>query len=151
MMYPGGLRVDNRPEQQIVREVDPDAERERLAELLRERRRAQTPGWQPWPAPEVPMRVVAPGSTSGGVARLLSALRSAEWRSAVTYARGTLPGARGRRGRVVGSWAVRAAKGSRRAVAIWHESGGKLTAQGVLVWGDRYAEWIGVQEFERGL
>jgi hypothetical protein len=39
-------------------------------------------------------------------------------------------------------------------VAIWWESEkdpSKLDTQGVLVWGDRFAQWIGIKDFERSL
>lgn len=148
-MYVAGLRIDNRPEQQIVREVDPDHEREVLAEVLRARRERENPPHRPWPAPEVPMLVVAPGAAPRPVARLLSRLRSAGWRTVVTYARGTTFDAQRRPGRVVGSFALRTASGNRRAVAIWwQDEAGKLTSKGVLVWGDRFAQWIGVEAFE---
>lgn len=134
--------------------------RERLRE---ERERASAPP-PPWPAPEVPMRVVEPGAAPRAVARLLGALRGAGWRTVLTYARGTLTPARdGHTGQgaerrrkhypavVVGSWAVRAAHGGRRAVAIWHERGGKVSAQGVLLFGDSPARWVGIKEFEGGI
>lgn len=127
-----------------------------------ERERERTP--EPWPEPEIPMRVVAAGAAPNAPARLLSALKAGGWRFVVTYARGTLTPARdGFSGRgadrvakhypakVVGSWAIRAARGPDRAVAFWHESGGKLSAQAVLRWGDAPARWIGMQEFERSL
>lgn len=144
--------------------ADPEREREVLGEILRARRERENPPWSPWPEPEIPMRVVDAGAAPGGVARLLSRLRSAEWRSVVTYARGTLSRARdgftgtgaSKRPKhypavVVGSWAIRAARGNRRAVAIWHERAGKLESQGVLTWGDAPARWVGVQEFEKGM
>jgi len=135
---------------------DPEAERARIAERVAERMRIAPPwpGHPIWPAPEIPMRVVEAGAAPASVARLLSRLRGAEWRTVVTYARGNVPDAQRRPGRLVGSYALRAASGNRRAVAIWWESKtdmGKLDTQGVLVWGDRVAEWIGIQAFERGL
>jgi hypothetical protein len=151
-MYVMGRRIDNRPEQQLVRNVDPEHEREVLAEILRARRERENPPHRPWPEPEVPMRVVEAGAAPKSVARLLSRLRSAGWRTVVTYARGTTFDAQRRPGRVVGTYALRAASGRRRAVAIWWEGkAGKLDTQGVLVWGDRFAQWVGIQEFERGL
>lgn len=148
-----------------ARHVDPDEDRMRAAKLVRARIEAEHPPFQLWPTPEVPMRVIAPGSVPGAPARLLSRLRSAGWTVVVTYARGTVTLARdGFSGRgadktpkhypakIVGSYALRCSLGVRRAVAIWWEGGaGRLDPQGVLVWGDRYAQWIGIQEFERGL
>lgn len=151
-MYVMGLRIDNRPEQQIVREVDPEREREVLAEVLRMRRERENPPHQPWPLPEVSMRVINAGAAPRAVARLLSRLRAAQWRSVVTYARGTTFDAQRRPGRVVGSFALRTASGNRRAVAIWwQDEAGKLTSRKVLVWGDRFAQWIGIEAFEEGL
>lgn len=132
--------------------LDPEADRARVAEVLRVRRSAETPQREPWPEPEVPMRVIEAGAAPSSVARLLNVLRGAGWRSVATYARGTGFDAQRRPGKVVGSFSLRAARGNRRAVVIWHQdAAGKLTSRGVLVWGDRHAEWIGVQEFERGL
>ena len=143
---------------------DPEAARARVAEVLRKRAEAENPPHEPWPAPEVPMRVVEAGAVPGAPARLLSLLVARGWRVVVTYARGTLTCARDgftgkgadRRAKhypavVVGSWALRASAPGRRAVAIWHERGGKFSAQGVLVFGDRPAQWIGVKAFEEGL
>lgn len=96
------------------------------------------------------MRVVEAGSAPETVARRLRALRAAGWRSVVTYARGTTFDAQRRPGRVLSSWAVRCARGNARRVAIWWQAAdGKLTSRGVLAWGDRHAQWIGVAEFDR--
>jgi hypothetical protein len=153
---PNRLPRIHRPDP-VQRQVDdPEAERVRIAERVRVRMTVPPPwpGHPIWPAPEIPMRVVEAGAVPKGVVRLLSRLRSAGWRTVVTYARGNVPDAQRRPGRVVGSYALRAASGNRRAVAIWWESNkdaSKLDTQGVLVWGDRTAEWIGIQAFERGL
>jgi hypothetical protein len=146
------------------RYVDPEEERARVAVAMRAWRDAQHPPYVPWPDPEVPMRVIAPGSLPSAPARLLSALRSAQWRVVVTYARGTATEAReGFTGKgaqkrpkhypakIVGSYALRASLGVRRAVAVWWDSAGRVEPQGVLVWGDQYAKWVGIQEFERSL
>jgi hypothetical protein len=157
-----GIRVHS-PDQVRVYE-DPATARARVAEVLRKRAEAENPPYEPWPAPEVPMRIVEAADVPSAPASLSSALRAAGWSVVVTYARGTLTRARdGFTGRgadrrskhypakIVGSWAVRAASPGRRAVAIWHESGGKLAAQAVLCWGDAPARWIGVEAFKKGL
>jgi hypothetical protein len=151
---PNRLPPVHRPDPEPRHVDDPEAERIRIAERVHERMRVDPPwpDYPAWPAPEVPMRVIAAGSLPSAPAKLLSKLRSASWVVVVTYARGSVPDAQRRPGRVVGSFALRCRRGDRRAVAIWWQSmAGKLETQGVLVWGDRAAEWIGVQEFERGL
>lgn len=151
-----GRRVDIRPSLQLVEPRDPDEDRLRVAELVRQAA-VQPPLWDgypQWPAPDIPMRVVPPGALAKGPARLLSRLRSADWAVVVTYARGATFDAQRRPGRVVGSFALRCSRGDQRAVAIWWEGRtdpARLEPQGVLVWGDRFAQWIGIQEFERGL
>lgn len=151
-----GRRVDVMPSRQLVEPLDPDADRARVAELVRAAA-VQPPLWEGhprWPEPEVPMRIVAPGVLGKSPARLLSKLRSASWAVVVTYAKGATFDAQRRPGRIVGSYALRCAKGNRRAVAIWWEGQAdpsKLESQGVLVWGDRFAQWIGIKEFEGGL
>lgn len=164
VMFVGPIRVEDRPSLRLSVHLDPDQDRARVAEVLRARRAAESPPWAPWPAPAIPMREVDGATLSGGPARLLSRLRAAQWRVVVTHCRGTLTEARDgftgkgaeRRpkhypAKIVDSWAVRAGKGNRRAVAIWHGVSGKLTSEGVLVWGDRYAQWIGLREFEGGI
>lgn len=147
-MFPAGVRVEDHPEQWLPVSSHPEVDRARVAEILRARREPVVRA--DWPAPEVPMRIVEPGSLKSGPARLLRSLRAAEWRSVVTYARGTIFDAQKRPGAVVSSWAIRAAKGNRRIVAIWWErTPGKLESKGVLVWGDRPAVWLGLREFER--
>lgn len=144
--------------------VDPEQERARVAELVRARHERENPPYEPWPEPEVRMRTVEGADVPDAPARLARRLQSAGWRVAVTYARGTWERARDgftgkgadRRakhypGKVIGSYAVRASKPDRRAVAIWHEQAGRLSAHKVLVLGDGPARWIGIQEFERGL
>ena len=131
---------------------DPEAERERVAARVAERMRVEPlwPGYPVWPAPEIPMRVIEAGAVPGAPARLLSKLRSADWRVVVTYARGTTFDAQRRPGRVLDSYALRSASGNRRAIPIWTGSpGGKLTSGGVLLFGDRPTQWIGLREFER--
>jgi len=154
-MYPEGRRVDDKPSQWIPRHADPTQERNRVAAVLRERgrmlREAQARP-DTWPAPEVPMRVVEPGALRGGAARLLSKLRSAHWGTVVTYARGTAFDAQKRPGAVVSSWAIRASKDNRRAVAIWWErANGRMESKGVLTWGVEPVKWVGVEEFESGV
>lgn len=149
VLFAGGRRVEDRPTQWLPVHLDPAADRERVSTILRARALAESPPYEPWPAPEVPMRAVEPGALRGTPARLLSKLRSADWRAVVTYARGTTFDAQRRPGAVIGSWALRASKGNRRMVAIWWErTPGKLQTKGVLVWGDRPAQWVGVSEFE---
>lgn len=149
-MFVAGMRIDDHPSALLVPHEDPHARRREVAEILRARQLAEHPPAQPWPSPEVPMRVVELGSVPNTPARLVRALVRADWRVVVTYARGNTIGRYGRTGRVVGSWAVRAGSGSRRAVAIWHaDSGNRLSAQGVLRWGDSPAHWVGMQQFER--
>ena len=133
------------------RHCDPERERAEVAERLRLRKIADNPPRQPWPAPEVPMRVLAPGSIPSAPAKLLRSLRSLGWAVVVTYARGTSPNAQRRPGRVLDSYALRSSFRNRRAVAFWTgPPGGRLTSDGVLLWGDRHMQWVGVQEFERG-
>ena len=149
-MFLAGMRVDDHPSALVVPNEDPHARRREVAEILRARQLAENPPAQPWPQPEIPMRVVELGSVPSAPARLVSRLVRADWRVVVTYARGNTIAAYGRVGRVIGSWAVRAGAPGRRAVAIWHVDGkGKLSAQGVLRWGDSPAHWIGMQQFER--
>ena len=162
-MFLAGMRVDDHPSALVVPNEDPHVRRREVAEILRARQLAANPPHEPWPSPEIPMRVVELGSCPSAPARLVSRLVRADWRVVVTYARGTLSVARdGFTGtgaekrpkhypaRIVGSWAVRAGAPGRRAVAIWHVGAdGKLSAQGVLRWGDSPAHWIGMQQFER--
>lgn len=151
VMFVGAMRVEDQPEQWLPVHVDPALDRARVAAVLAERRAREHPGHQPWPAPEIPMYVVEPGALRNAPARLLSRLRVAGWRSVVTYARGTTFDAQKRPGRVVGSYAIRSSLGNRRSVAVWWEGDkGRLEEpRGVLVWGDRPAQWIGIREFER--
>lgn len=153
VMFPSGVRVEDQPSQWLPLHADPDAERARLRRVLREAREAtlSIPTGADWPKPEVAMRVVEAGALRGAPARVLKALRSAGWRTVVTYARGTTFDAQRRPGAVVGSWAIRAAKGKRRATAIWWERNGRLESRSVLVWGDRPAQWVGISEFEKGI
>lgn len=152
VMYASGARVEDRPSQWLPTAEDPYEARERVSALLRGRRPAPDAQAAPWPAPEVPMRIVEPGALKNAPARLLSRLRVAGWRSVVTYARGTTFDAQKRPGAVVSSWAIRAAKGNRRIVAIWWERAtGRYESRGVLTWGDRPAVWLGLREFERGI
>lgn len=151
---PSRLPPVHRPDPFPTYVDDPVAERARIAERVAERMRVEPPwpGYPVWPAPEVPMRVVEAGSVPNAPRGLLSKLRAHGWRVVVTYARGRTFNAQRRPGKLTDSWAVRAAVGPRRAVGVWTgPPGGKLTAGGVLVFGDRPARWIGVQEFERGL
>lgn len=152
VMFASGIRIEDRPSQWLPLNGDPAGERERLGALLRGARPAPSAQGALWPAPEVPMRIVEPGSLRGGAARLLKALRVAGWRSVVTYARGTTFDAQRRPGGVVSSWAIRAAMGDRRIVAIWWErTAGRFESRGVLCWGDRLAVWLGLREFEKGV
>lgn len=138
--------VDPEP---FPRYVDPEQERARVAERMRQRELERNPPPRPWPAPEVPMRVVEGGSAPNVVRAALVWMGAAGWRSIVTYARGTSIGRGGKPGAVVGSWAIRSARGASRAVAIWEERAGKLTSKGVLRFGDRSAAWVGATEFKR--
>lgn len=148
-MFPAGVRIDDHPSRLIVPNEDPHARRAEVAELLRAQRLAANPPHEPWPAPEIPMRVVAAGSVPSALVRPLSRLTAAGWRSVVTYCRGTSVAAYGKHGRVVDCWAIRAGKPGIRAVLIWRGPTGKLTNEGVLVWGtDRAATWLGWQQFE---
>lgn len=158
-LLPRVHRAGSLPEDYDACRARMDAYRERCRV---EREREWTA--QPWPAPEVPMRVVEPGVAPDAVLRVLKALQAAQWRFVVTYARGTLTPARdGFSGKgaakvakhypakVVDSWALRAGCAGRRAVAIWHGYNGKLTSEGVLCWGDAPARWVGITEFMRGV
>lgn len=149
VMFVGPIRIEDHPEQWLPMHCDPNDDRARVAVALRARRAVENPPWQPWPAPAVPCHTVEPGMLKNAPARLVSRLRAAGWRLAVTHAVGTTFDAQKRPGAVVGSWAIRAGKGNRRIVAVWWERKGRLEPKGVLVWGDRPAHWIGVQEFER--
>lgn len=134
------------------RYCDPDQERAEVSERLRLRRIADNPPRQPWPQPEIPMRVLAPGALPQSPARLLGKLQAAGWAVVVTYCRGTSPDRQRRPGRVLDSYALRSSLRNRRAVAFWTgPPSGKLTSDGVLLWGDRTMKWVGVKEFEGGL
>ncbi len=146
-----GWRVNDTPEADEPRHGDPAADMARAAAAVRARNLADNPPWQPWPPPEIPMRVIEPGAAPDAVAALSRRLQAAGWRVVITYCRGTKPARQKRHQVVVDSYAVRAATRGRRAVAIWWRRAGKLETQGVLVWGDQYARWIGIQEFEGGL
>lgn len=150
--FMAGARVDVRPSLQLVEALDPDAERIRVAALVRARRAAENPPHKPWPASEVPMREMGVASVPGAPGKLARRLVGLGWRVVVTYAKGTTFDAQRRPGRVVGSFAIRGSYGNRRCVAIWWQgAAGRFETRGVLVWGDRCAEWVGVQAFEEGL
>jgi len=151
VMYVRGRLVDIRPSLSVPPELDPTADRARVAEVVRAQNLALHPPYEPWPAPEVQMRVIAPAAAPDAAQALSRRLAELGWRVVVTYSRGTKPSTQKRHQVVIDCYAVRAGKGQRRAVAIWWRRAGKVTTQGVLVWGDRIAQWVGIQEFERGL
>lgn len=139
------------PELDLPVHGDPAELSAAAAARVRARMAAENPPAEPHPVPEVPMRVIGPGAAPDAVRALSARLAGLGWRVVVTYCRGTKTSTQKRYRTVVDSYAVRAALGVRRAVAIWWVRAGKLETQGVLVWGDRYAAWVGIQEFERGL
>ena len=145
-----GVRVHS-PDPVRVYE-DPAAARVRVAEVLRKRAEAANPPRQPWPTPEVMAREVAAAALPEGPARLLSRLQALGWSAAVTYARGTLPDAQGRPGRVADSYVLRGKRGNRRCAAIWEgTNAGKVTTKGVLTLDERGLTKMKITEFEEGL
>jgi hypothetical protein len=102
---------------------------------------------RPWPAPEVPARVVALGDpeVSTGPRRLARAASKAGWAVVATYARGTDPGKRVPR--VVDSLALRMRRSERRAVAVWHD--GEIDT--AWLWGDRPFTPCAVTELREAL
>lgn len=128
--------------------ADPGQIRAAVDERMRAWREAKNPPLEPWPAPEVAAREVAASDAPNGPARLARALTGAGWSVTVTYARGTIPNAQGRPGRVVDSWAVRARRGTCRAAALWTGETGKISSDCVLVTGDRPLVKMGLTKFK---
>ena len=154
VMFPEGHRVEDHPEQWLVEPVDPDAERERVALILRARAAEVIGGTRaPWPAPVVPCGTVLNREAwPSVVSRRVRALESANWRAVVTYARGTTFDAQRRPGRVLDSWAIRTRHqfDLRRATALW-VGDGKLTSAGVLRFGDAPMRWTTITDFDKEL
>jgi hypothetical protein len=133
-----------------------DARWKRIGDELAREREVKVP--PPWPAPEVACHVVERSRWSGAWGALAACLSDRRgWRVRVTHARGTRPtGARHQPGPVVDSWAVRARAGNEvgrpRCCAIWYgPPGGRLSSDGVLRFGDRYPQWVGIEAFKKEL
>lgn len=82
----------------------------RLSEVAGWRDTPREPQWQfgdEWPGPEVAAREAEPAETPRAVLGLVKLATEHGWLTSVTYARGTLPTAQGRPGRVVATVALR--------------------------------------------
>lgn len=100
------------------------------------------PEWQfgdAWPGPEVPARDAVGDEIPRACLSLVKVATEGGWLTRVTYARGTVPTAQGRPGRVVATTALRfkrppPAPGKHpinaRGYGLWRQSGDKWTFEG---------------------
>jgi hypothetical protein len=101
--------------------------------------RPAVPPAEPYPAPVVSSRDGAVGPSKTAVAALVKLAEAHGWVTEVTYAKGSFPHAStGRPGAPKESLAVRMARGTERAVAVY--VGGSTWSWGTLVYADRHRE-----------
>jgi hypothetical protein len=120
----------------------------KLSEVRAWRDAPREPEWKfgdEWPGPEVPARDAEPHEVPRSCASLVRVATEGGWLTRVTYARGTIPTAQGRPGRVIATTALRFRRPApapgmhpiqARGYALWREgTGGRWTFEGAALVG----------------